>query len=304
MDYQIKKIIKLYRFSKKRKINEVYDFSNKDYYIDTNGNLYHKNHKLVSVRNNMGYITNYIKDNEGKGKFFLRHQIVAQVFMMDEYEEGKTVDHINRIRDDNRLENLRWATPSVQTQNRTVEIVIGNEVLDVMHPKYVQKIDDIREFFTKNMIRSFNKSKYVALYLLYDLYDYAYNGEKTDDEVINSYLEEYEVKELNAENIYEIRSSFYDTFYDEMKKYAIKKAEYMSSVIDISGVNIDDFEKKFKDKPYVKNDFKAYCTSNYGIDNRVFKNKSSISIFLNRIGYAIRKSKNTPMVRKIKPNME
>lgn len=300
MDYQIKKITKLYRFSKKRKINEVYDFSNKDYYIDTNGNLYHKNHKLVSVRNNMGYITNYIKDNEGKGKFFLRHQIVAQVFMMDEYEEGKTVDHINRIRDDNRLENLRWATPSVQTQNRTVEIVIGNEVLDVMHPKYVQKIDDIREFFIKNMIRSFNKSKYKYLSLLYDLYDYAYNEKEIDDEILKSYLDGYEIQELNSENVYKIRSNFYDFFYSIIKNYDDDKSKFFATKVTLENFNRIYFEEMFLNKPYVKMEFKKMCIEKFNFSNEIFRNQESINIFLSRIGYVLKRGDSGKILRKQK----
>ena len=299
MNYQIKKITKLYRFSTKRKINEVCDFSNKDYYIDTNGNLYHKNHKLVNVRNNMGYVTNYMKDNQGKGKCFLRHQIVAQVFMMDEYEEGKTVDHINRIRDDNRLENLRWATPAVQTQNRTVEIVIGNEVLDVMHPKYVQKIDDIREFFTKNMIRSFNKSKYKYLSLLYDLYDYAYNEKEIDDEVLKSYLDGYEIQELNSENMYKIRSNFYDFFYERIKNYQYDKSKKIANTIDIDCVDLIEFGAIFKDKRYIKKELKKYLIERFCISNDVFKNKNTIEDFLFRIGYIIRKNNGNYVLRSV-----
>jgi hypothetical protein len=44
------------------------------------------------------------------------HRLVANAFI--EKEDGKeTVDHINRNRSDNRVENLRWATSSEQALN-------------------------------------------------------------------------------------------------------------------------------------------------------------------------------------------
>lgn len=49
------------------------------------------------------------------------HILEAEVFIHN--PEGKTtVDHKNRIRNDNRVENLRWATPKEQSQN-TIQVL-------------------------------------------------------------------------------------------------------------------------------------------------------------------------------------
>lgn len=45
------------------------------------------------------------------------HRLVAEAFIGPRPED-QTVDHINRVRDDNRVENLRYATASEQNLNR------------------------------------------------------------------------------------------------------------------------------------------------------------------------------------------
>ena len=48
-------------------------------------------------------------------KFYI-HKLVAKTFIKN--NDKKYVDHINRIRNDNRLENLRWVTCSENNKNR------------------------------------------------------------------------------------------------------------------------------------------------------------------------------------------
>lgn len=49
------------------------------------------------------------------------HRLVLETFV-GPCPEGKTCDHINRVRDDNRLENLRWATASEQGFNSATHL--------------------------------------------------------------------------------------------------------------------------------------------------------------------------------------
>ena len=101
-------------------ISEIMKYNIKyDLFVDVNGNIYWRdqygniNLKKQHIGNG-GYM--YIQRGQRKKQLGV-HRIVAETFIPNP-ENKSEVDHINRIRNDNRVENLRWVTRLENAQNR------------------------------------------------------------------------------------------------------------------------------------------------------------------------------------------
>lgn len=82
-----------------------------------NGKVWYtkKGQILKGSENNKGYLYVNLSKN-GKIKTHRMHRLVAFAFV-DGWFEGAHIDHINTVRDDNRVINLRWVTPKENTNN-------------------------------------------------------------------------------------------------------------------------------------------------------------------------------------------
>ena len=88
------------------------------YEVSTFGNTRRIGGELLKpYKHKTGYLVVGIKHDDGRAIVIAVHRLVALVFIPQ--VKGKaTVDHINRVRGDNRLCNLRWASRSEQIKNR------------------------------------------------------------------------------------------------------------------------------------------------------------------------------------------
>jgi hypothetical protein len=63
------------------------------------------------------------------GKHYLLHRVIAEQFI-DNPDNLTQIDHINRCRTDNRIENLRWVSNSINQRNTTSRKNIKYEYID------------------------------------------------------------------------------------------------------------------------------------------------------------------------------
>ena len=84
------------------------------------------------LKNNLtklGYYRVGLRNKERKHtKYFFIHRLIALSFI-DNPNNYPIVDHINRIRIDNRIENLRWCSHSTNSKNRTLKGCIQKQRL-------------------------------------------------------------------------------------------------------------------------------------------------------------------------------
>ena len=100
--------------------NEIFEYRD--------GNLFWKI-KIFRSKRNIGDIAGGLRNNNYRqvqygNKQYMEHRIIWEVYY-GPIPEDLEIDHINRIRDDNRLENLRLVSKEQQQINRIVKDKTG-----------------------------------------------------------------------------------------------------------------------------------------------------------------------------------
>ena len=91
-------------------------YKNAEYHIKPNGEVWAIRKKRCSLLN--GWITKKgYRSYSINGKSVEGHRLVAEKYLPNP-DNKEQVDHINRVRHDNRVENLRWTTRQENCENR------------------------------------------------------------------------------------------------------------------------------------------------------------------------------------------
>lgn len=97
--------------------------------------LHRGKEKILKPRlTNRGYLRVLLCRN-GKRKLFRIHRLVGLAFLNDTYFEGAEIDHINTIKTDNRVENLRWCTSIENINNELTREHHKESFRGINHPK-------------------------------------------------------------------------------------------------------------------------------------------------------------------------
>ena len=119
----------------------IVDYPN--YLIYPDGRVYSKKRtrtkggfiKLKKERN--GYLRVHLC-NDVNTKFFTVHRLVALHYIDNPYNYPD-VDHINRNKEDNRKENLRWVTKSMNNHNKGMMVTNTTGIKNIQYIKNKNK---------------------------------------------------------------------------------------------------------------------------------------------------------------------
>lgn len=99
----------------------LYDIDFKRYYVSSFGRTWDciRNASIYSGYQQKGYIQIYLDSKNHKNKVAKKlHRVILLIFAYFDGCENYQVNHKNNIRDDNRLWNLEWVSPSQNSINR------------------------------------------------------------------------------------------------------------------------------------------------------------------------------------------
>lgn len=118
-------------------------------FVRCDGYVWKEASKGRPARWDPGYTNRYgYKAIAVQGRAYYVHRLVAETFIGEAPSGCCTVDHINRVRSDNRVENLRWASYKEQAENKGPTA----KALFLAHIQFFKACRDLGEL--KDKVRS------------------------------------------------------------------------------------------------------------------------------------------------------
>lgn len=99
---------------------------NENYLVSNYGNVKNKNGRMLKPYSNKGYL--YISASKNNKRTTTAvHRMVLMAFHYFEGCENLQVDHVDGVKSNNHLENLRWVSSqeNIQIKNQNYEIIHG-----------------------------------------------------------------------------------------------------------------------------------------------------------------------------------
>lgn len=126
-------------------------------YVDKLGNVYrYDSHKKEIIKCKLSNGPNgYLIISTAINSHTIVHRMMAEAFL-GEIPKGYQVDHINRIRTDNRIENLRIVTPSENHLNKSNNCEFGKKY--IAHYGY-SETENIKQYNREYMWYKRHKNK-------------------------------------------------------------------------------------------------------------------------------------------------
>lgn len=92
-----------------------------NYILYSDGRLFSKtkNKFMKPHKNHLGYLTLVLIDNDKKNRCKGLHRLLGETFIPNP-DNKKEIDHIDRNKTNNNLDNLRWATRSENNLNKNI----------------------------------------------------------------------------------------------------------------------------------------------------------------------------------------
>jgi hypothetical protein len=165
-----------------------------------------------------GYIQNSLKNDDNKICFLKRHRLVAIAFLEEPKNDKFTVDHVDKNKLNNKVDNLRWCSKSEQNCNKN-KMVSGKR-------RKVLQIDKETKEVIKVWDSVAHAQKELKLTHLSNVLNKTgnYNGEKAgflwefaDTEIANFENEVW--KELKTVNNKQLKNSFFLSNYGRYKQH-------------------------------------------------------------------------------------